>query len=135
MSIDTFSDEEVTLLRQNPYTLKVNNQSISFTKEFKDLFIAEYSAGATTSQILHKCGYDPKVIGYRRSQGISHRIRVDYGEKIGKTIIMKSSNARSLSKASSDKDELKRLRHEVDYMKQEIEFLKKFPRSEIQGSR
>lgn len=125
MSIDTFSDEEVTLLRQNPYTLKVNNKSISFTKEFKDLFIAEYSAGSTTSQILRKYGYDPKVIGYRRSQGISHRIRVDYGEKIGKAIIVKHSNSRSSSKSSSDKDELKRLRHEVDYMKQEIEFLKK----------
>lgn len=125
MSIDTFSDEEVTLLRQNPYTLKVNNKSISFTKEFKDLFIAEYSAGLTTSQILRKYGYDPKVIGYRRSQGISHRIRVDYGKKIGKAIIVKPSNSRSSSKSSSDKDELKRLRHEVDYMKQEIEFLKK----------
>lgn len=39
------------------------------------------------------------------------------------------------AKPVSGTDEIKQLRHEVDYLKQEMEFLKKFPQSELQGSR
>ena len=125
MSKKQFSDEEIAILRQNPYTFNVTRNTLSFTKEFKELFLAEYNAGNTTRRILTDHGYDPEMIGERRLWGISRYIR-NQSEKYG-DVYEGVSNAAPPGQAKplSDKDELKQLRHEVDYMKQEIEFLKK----------
>jgi hypothetical protein len=34
----TFSDEQIQLLENNPYTQKVTHKILSFTKEFRGLF-------------------------------------------------------------------------------------------------
>ncbi len=125
MSKKPFSDEEMNILRQNPFTFKVTRNTLSFTKEFKELFIAEYNAGNIPRQILIDHGYDPEMLGDRRIWGISQHIRnqyKQYGEVHEGTTHAKLAGR---EKPLSDKDELKQLRHEVDYMKQEIEFLKK----------
>jgi len=125
MSRKPFSDEEILILRQNVFTYNVTYNTLSFTKEFKELFIAEYNAGKVPRQILLDHGYDPEILGDRRVWGISQRLRQQYdqyGEFSEGTANTKSQRP---SGPLSEKDELKQLRHEVDYMKQEIEFLKK----------
>lgn len=125
MSKKPFSDEEMAILRQNPFTYKVTRNTLSFTREFKELFLAEYNAGKIPRKILIDHGYDPEMLGDRRIWGISQHIRQQY-ETYGE-VHEGASNAKppSSAKPLSDKEELKQLRHEVDYMKQEIEFLKK----------
>lgn len=125
MSKKLFSDEEMVILRQNPFTYMVTRNTLSFTREFKELFLAEYNAGNIPRQILIDHGYDPEMLGDRRIWGISQHIRQQY-EKYG-AVHEGTSNAKppDSTKPLSDKEELKQLRHEVDYMKQEIEFLKK----------
>lgn len=122
-----FTAEEIIILRKNPFTYKVNTNTISFTKEFKELFIAEYNTGVTPHQIFVNRGYDPEILGNRRVWSISQRIRKQYRESDGcfpesGTVSRSSKNP---SRLLSEKDELKQLRQEVDYLKQEIEFLKK----------
>ena len=126
MSKKTFSDEEMAILYQNPFTYKVTRNTLSFTREFKELFLTEYNAGIVPRQILADHGYDPGILGERRIWGISYHIRQQY-EKYGE-VHNGDSNVKppGSAKPRSDKEELKQLRHEVDYMKQEIEFLKKF---------
>ena len=43
MSQRIFTDAEAELLRSNPFTFKVTNSHISFTREFKELFLKEYN--------------------------------------------------------------------------------------------
>ena len=56
MSKKVFTNEEVEMLRNNPYTYAVTPHILSFTKEFKELFWKEYQAGEIPRQILEKWG-------------------------------------------------------------------------------
>lgn len=125
MSKKLFSDEEINTLLKNPFTLRVTHNILSFTKEFKELFLSEYNAGRSSRQILIEHGYDPEMLGKERIWGITHNIRKQYKQygEVYERVPYSKSHANT--KPLSDKDELKKLRHEVDYMKQEIEFLKK----------
>lgn len=40
-----FTEEEMDRLLQNPYVTDVNRTSISYSREFKQLFMGEYTAG------------------------------------------------------------------------------------------
>lgn len=125
-----FTAEQVLMLRENPYTYQVDQYRLAFTKEFKELFYSEYQAGTLPRQILAKYGYDPAVLGQRRVWGISGHIREQYN-KYGGFHEGNVSSGRTKSAPlhsgmpASDKDELKQLRYEVDYLKQEVAFLKK----------
>lgn len=123
MGRKTFTSEEINLLRQNPFTYKATNNTLSFTKEFKELFMEKYNAGILPRQILADHGYDPELLGDRRIWGISYHLRAQYAESGGSFTECRKS--KTSDKPLSEKDELKQLRQEVDYLKQEIEFLKK----------
>ena len=69
MSKKVFTNEEVELLRNNPYTYAVTPHILSFTKEFKELFWKEYQAGEIPRQILEKHGYPADVLGKERIWG------------------------------------------------------------------
>ena len=117
MSKKLFTEEEQQLLRQNPYVYSVSESSLSLTKEFKDLFLEAYHKGQTA------------ILGNRRIWGISSHIRSDY-QKYGEftdghnTRGKRSSNP-NLSNPATEADQIRQLKHEVDYLKQEMEFLKK----------
>ncbi len=120
-----FTEEEMALLRQNPFTLSVSPKYLYFTKEFKELFVAECQAGKVPKQILTDCGYDLEILGDRRIWSISRNIRMQQ-EKFGEIFEGRSHRKSSLiKKAQSEKDELDQLRHEVEYLRQENDFLKK----------
>lgn len=130
MNKNLFTAEQVLMLRENPYTYQVDQSRLAFTKEFKELFYSEYQAGALPRQILAKYGYDPDVLGQRRVWGISGHIREQYNKYGGfHEGCVSSGKGKSDSLDSgipqTQKEELKQLRHEVDYLKQEIAFLKK----------
>lgn len=130
MSRKPFTDEQIQILRQNPYTYSVNRLRLSFTKEFKEIFYSEYQAGELPRQILADHGYDPEILGERRVWGIASHIREQY-QKYGGfhegSVKPGQEKAEPLSPNTpgSEKEELKQLRHEVDYLRQEVEFLKK----------
>lgn len=130
MSRSQFTNEQMQLLRQNPYTHSVTRSRLSFTKKFKEIFYTEYQAGDSPRQILENHGYDSEILGDHRMWGIANRIQEQYkkhGEfhegHCSRRLIKPNTSASN--KTTSEIDELKQLRHEVDYLKQEIEFLKK----------
>jgi len=129
MSRKQFTDEQMQLLRQNPYTHSVTRTRLSFTKKFKEIFHAEYQAGEFPRQILIDHGYDPELLG-NRIGSIANRIQEQYKKHGGfhqgyASHRLIKSNTSTSDKPTSEKDELMQLRHEVDYLKQEVEFLKK----------
>jgi transposase-like protein len=66
MARKKFSEQEVEILKNNPYTLKVNQDSIRFSEEFKDEFYALLKEEETAEDILQELGYDPKMLGKER---------------------------------------------------------------------
>ena len=51
MSNKLFSDEEIDVLSKNKYVKSVSKRGITYTDDFKTLFIAEYHKGYLPTQI------------------------------------------------------------------------------------
>lgn len=138
MSRKPFTNEQILMLRQNPYTYSVTQFQLNLTKEFKEIFYAQYQAGELPRKILEDHGFDPAVLGERRVWGISGHIRKQY-KKYGcfhegsHTHGKRQSQEQPGDIPVSEKEELKQLRHEIDYLKQEVEFLKKISAVRITG--
>jgi len=119
MNRKLFTQEEITLLWQNPYTLSVNEREINFTPEFKEAFLKLYKDGSTAPEAVTALGYDPDLLGRSR---IRNFFKTFSGQKVA---------ARKQSSPSSDTGEkgldsrIKQLEFQVRYMKAELEFLKK----------
>lgn len=126
MSKRVFTTEEVEMLRGNQYTYSVTPRTLSFTKEFKELFWEEYQAGAIPRQILEKYGYPADVLGRERIWGIAHVIKKQYHSLAGlhEGSLPKTCPAADSSGKSAE-DHIRQLQGEIQYLRQEIEFLKK----------
>ena len=121
-----------TATSQNPYIYSVTETRITLTKEFKEIFMTAYKAGESPRKILEDHGFDISIIGERRIWSISQHIRTEY-QKYGE--FHEGYGPRGASATHpvladtdtpvSEADEIRQLRHEVDYLKQEMEFLKK----------
>ena len=138
MSRHIFTPEQQQLLRQNPYVYNVTETRFSLTKEFKEIYLEAYRQGESPRKILEDHGFDINLIGERRIWSISNHIRTEY-KKYGefhegyRPRSARSEVKTDTNKPLSEADEIRQLRHEVDYMKQEIEFLKKI--SSIKNTR
>lgn len=113
-------------------TVRVTEDVLSLSKEFKEIFYKEYLAGALPRDILQKYDYPVDILGKQRIWGISHTIRKQF-EKTGEFRDVRHPGAPTT--AISPEEKIRQLEYQVNYLTQEIEFLKKFPRSEISGSR
>ncbi len=97
-----------------------------------DVFLAEYKSGTSPRKILEDHGFDISIIGERRIWSISNHIRTEY-KKYGefhegyrpRSVPAADASDDTGSKNNSDADKIKQLQQEVDYLKQEMEFLKK----------
>lgn len=122
MSKTKFTIEQQLLLRNNPYTVRVTEDVLNLSKEFKEIFYREYLNGAVPRDILEKYGYPADIHGKQRIWGISHMIRKQF-EKTGNFRDVR--NPGSHIAAESPEGKIRQLEHQVDYLTQEVEFLKK----------
>lgn len=123
-----FSDKEIKILKANPYTYRVSAERIRFTAEFKEMFWAKYCSGMTAASAIYELGYDPDMLGAERIHGIIRHIRKEANSEIG----FHTGNAYPKKKKIPFKEEpispnqtIVRLKNEVLYLRQEMEFLKK----------
>ena len=135
-----FTEEEMEALRNNPYTYRVTPSTISFTKEFKEKFWADYQAGegkVSPREIVEKYGYDPDVLGSDRLSGIQSTLRKTYlsGQEFYEGSRPREKKASAKPKSSKDTRStdpaVRDLQARVDYLEQEIEFLKKISSARI----
>ena len=130
MSKAKFTTEQQQLLRNNPYTVRVTEDVLNLSKEFKELFYKEYLTGILPRDILEKYGYSADILGKQRIWGISHMIRKQF-EKTGEFRDVR--NPGSFITLESPEERIHQLEHQVDYLAQEVEFLKKI--SSIRSTR
>lgn len=121
-----YTKKEMKILKSNPYTLKVTKNQLSHTAEFKQIFWTKYQAGMTPRKILEELGYDSKMFAQKRIDSLVQRIKKQALSGNGFT---EGSNRTKRIKLTSDEEftpeSFVQMQHEVLYLKQEVEFLKK----------
>ena len=120
----TFTPEELKLIRENPYVKSATSKMIRFTAEFKEEFWRQYSEEhKSPQQIMKDLGFDVEVLGANRINGILIHIREQARSGEGCWDVRKvySDNERPLPPSKA----ILKLQHELEYLKQEVEFIKK----------
>lgn len=128
MSQHLFTKEEQDLLAANQYTFRVSDKQLSFTAEFKALFWEEYCTGTTPAQILRKYGYPTEVLGASRITGIQRQIKKESQKADGFFSGRRPSAEISDGEppdAQSQQKRIDKLEQKVQYLEQQMEFLKK----------
>lgn len=126
MSEKFFTPEETEILSSNPFVKTATARMIKFTPEFKEKFLYEYENGKSPRQIISDCGIDPNILGESRIMGIRFHIKEQAKREIGFTDI-REVTPRTISNNDelSTKQKMRKLEHELCYLKQELEFIKK----------
>ena len=123
-----FTTEEQMQLLKNPYTRTVTDSMIKFTDEFNDLFIKRHSQGIEPSMIFKDCGYDLSILGSKRIVNYYNRLQRTYRYKslIAQTHLVESkTDTKKDYKSMPPSIAVEAMQHEIVYLRQEVEFLKK----------
>lgn len=115
-----FTDEEIQILLQNPYVLKVTRHTINFTVEFKRYVYYELLKGRKTSEILRELGIDPRMLGIGRVNMLKMNLFKEAGSPRGLHDVGENKAYVELA------GKIRRLEAELAYKNQEIEFLKNY---------
>lgn len=128
MERNCFNEEEIKKLEENQYVKTITTKSISFTNEFKELFINEIEKGKGPTRIFIESGFNPYVLGAERIKGFSRRMKKKY--KNG-TFLEDSRGKKSTgrpkknTKILTKDEEIESLKHENIILKAENDLLKK----------
>ena len=124
-----FTDEQIKILEENPYVLKVSKANVVFTEDFKREFMRLYESGLGPSEILVKLGIDPKQLGKRRIDKLSDRIRKQSSRPEGFSRKENSSKGKARKKKHpefhNDTEKAEYYKEYSEKLEQEIELLKK----------
>lgn len=123
-----YTPKQIKQLQANPYTLKVTNTKLYFTIKFKENFWIRYQAGDAPRKILTDFGYDTSLLGQKQIDSLVQRIKKQAlsGEGFREGI----NRDRRLPKKDllieeTDKSSIEQMQHELLYLRQEVEFIKK----------
>jgi len=126
MNWKTFTPEELVKIRQNHYVKSATSHMIRFTSVFKEEFWEQLGRGRMPTDIIRTMGFDPEVLGESRIRGITQHIReqVESGtgfRDVRQTPLLNGAPDKPLPPSKA----LLHMQHEIAYMKQELEFIKK----------
>ena len=110
MSKIIFSEEDLLKIRNNINVLNASERAITYTDEFKRLFIEEYIAGKLPREIFAQNGFDIDVIGIKRIEQSAYRWNVAYkkGGIIGLEDTRKTASGRPLLRELSKEEIIER---------------------------
>ena len=124
-----FTDEELEILRANPFTHRVDYHHIWFTLEFQNLFLSRYEAGESSPKIFSSLGYDVNIVGYMRVCNYPRQLRKRL--ESGKQLTESHGNAKAPEPKYVDyntmpaQQSVAAMQRELTYLRQQVEFLKK----------
>lgn len=134
MSKKKFSNEEIDKLSKNKYVKKISDKAITYTNEFKIHFIAEYNNGKIPRIIFKEAGFDIELIGLKRIECASDRWKKAYKENgvLGLDDTRRNNSGRPRERKFTKDDIIAKQTAEIEYLKAEIELLKKLELQERQ---
>jgi cell division protein FtsB len=127
MSNITFTEKEIELLSKNQYVKKASMKGITYTDEFKRIFIAENERGKFPRDIFEDYGFDINILGKERIKSASKRWRAAYRKDgvCGLKDTRKENSGRPSEKDISIEEKYERLKSQNNLLKAENELLKK----------
>ncbi len=127
-----FIEKEISKLKRNKYVLRVSKSSITYSMEFKEVFIKEYLEGTLPRIIFEKYGFDIEVLGYKRIEQAAARWKKKYNENgiLGLKDDRKTNSGRPIVKELSLEEKYKKLEAKNKLLEMENEFLKKLDKLE-----
>lgn len=132
MSKKTFTANEVKQLSANPYVKSVSTKGITYTDEFKQLFIASNQQGKLPRDIFEACGFDVQIIGMTRIKAAGTRWRASYREQgsLGLHDARATHSGRPLKRELTLEEKNARLEAQIHLLQAENELLKKIRMAE-----
>jgi len=70
MSKKIFTQKEIELLSKNQHVKNVSEKGITYTDEFKRIFIVENEKGKFPREIFKEHGFDINILGMRRIESV-----------------------------------------------------------------
>lgn len=121
------TSHQQTELKMNPYVKAVSDKAITYTDEFKRLFIAQSETGKLPREIFEEAGFDVEVIGITRVHKAATRWRTAYKKHgtSGLEDTRKHSSGRPLERELSIEEKYTRLEAKMRLLEAENELLKK----------
>ena len=132
MGRGNFTKTEMETLLRNPYVADVNEKSISYSTEFKFLFMDEYIKGKRPTQIFRDAGFDIGILGSKRIERACARWKESYqsgtlGER--SAVLGKASSSSEADASLSEKMESGK-KNTIDRCRQQEKMIKKL-RAEV----
>ena len=129
-----FTPEQVEQLKKNKYVKHVSEKAITYTEEFKEVFMMEYNSGKSPSQILTEMGFNCKVLGMTRIDGISKRTRKQSIRPEGFKDTRSTESGRPRTKDLTQEELIERQKQEIEVLKAKVEFLCLLRRAEREAA-
>jgi transposase len=122
-----FTEKEIKELLDNPYVVSVTSTLITYTDEFKRIFIAQDKDGKLPREIFRDNGFDVDLLGGSRMRKAAYRWRKAYKEQgiEGLKDTRKSPNVNRHKRELSIEEKNARLEVQIQLLKAENELLKK----------
>lgn len=132
MSKKIFSSAQIKKLSINKYVKNITEKGITYTNEFKMHFIAEYEIGKTPRQIFEDAGFNIDIVGIERVKSSSRRWRKSYNDKgvMGLDDTRTLNSGRTINRELTLEQILAKKDAEIQYLKAELELVKKLEISE-----
>ena len=134
MSKKLFTNEEIELLLKNKYVKNVTSKGITYTDEFRKIFIYENNSGKLPRQIFEECGFDIDILGIQRVCSAGKRWRNSYKKDgvLGLSDTRNLNSGRPRTKDLSIEEKYTRLETKLKLLQAENELLKKLDMIERQ---
>ncbi len=123
-----FTEEEMRILAANPYTYRITAKTIRFTLAFKEEFWKRDKEGYSVKQIFTDLGYDYAMLGKRRCEGVRQHIVKEittHGSLHEGSLFPKIKPSSRDYTSLPENKAIEYMQHELLYLRQEVEFLKK----------
>jgi len=130
MGKNYFTPEQVEQLKKNKYVKHVSEKAITYTEEFKEVFLLEYQAGKLPSQILTGMGFDPHLLGKRRLDGIVAITKKQQLRPEGFKDTRSGASGRPRTRDLTQEELIQRQQQEIELLKAKVEFLSLLRRAE-----
>ena len=131
MSTRLLPREYVKELREHLYVKNATQRVVTFTPEFKQYAYDELHKGKTMREIFTEVGFGVEKLGSKRLENFQTRLEKEAEREEG-FADRRSGNHRQEAQTDETKllKRLKQLEHQVAYLQQENDFLKKIEEAE-----
>ncbi len=126
-----YTKKQIKELKENPYTLQIDEQRIFFTIEFKKIFWRKYQAGMSPRSIFKELNYNLDYFGQKQIDSIVQRVKKEAlkGEFTEGYTRINRMKIKELDSEITPQN-LKQMQNELLYLRQEVDFLKKVLKAE-----